>query len=72
MKLPMLMLLFFIGLWCFLAVVGYLVRFVAGRQYDDTFIQNFVGVSMDFIWKTTVIFIAITFVYVVVSLVQNP
>jgi hypothetical protein len=62
---------FIIGLWCLLAVVGYILRFALGRGDEENFVPNFINKSMGIIWKIIVTVIAGAFVYIVVSLIQT-
>jgi len=55
--------LFIIGLLCFLAVVGFILKLLLGKLGDD-FVPNFVGKSM-------IILIAVIFVCFVIAIISS-
>jgi len=66
-----LIILFFIGLLCFLATTGTLLKYILGRGFQDNFVSNFMKKSLEIISKIWVLIMAISFVYVVVALIQS-
>jgi hypothetical protein len=70
MKLPMIIIAFLIGLWCFLMVAGWVVRFVLGLQWDEHFISDFVHGGFIAFGRVMILLFAIGFVYIVSFLIR--
>jgi len=65
------LLLFIIGVVCLLATLGFILKYVSGRWYDDDFVSNFVKGGMGIFGKIAVLLIAILFVYIVFSIIKG-
>lgn len=67
----MIIVLFLIGLFCFLTTLGYVSKLALGLKYDESFVADFVTEGFIIFGKITVVSVAILFVYIIVSLVQT-
>jgi len=66
-----LIILFFIGLLCFLATIGTLLKYILGRGFQDNFVSNFMKKATSIIFKIGVLFTTGIFIYVIVALIQS-
>ena len=71
MKIDMLI-LFFVGSFFTLVTLGGLVKAVSGRWFDDEYVFNFVKNGYIAFFRIAGALIALTFIYCVFSLIQNP